>query len=297
MRSEFFRLLKEEMRRDESIFFIAADMGLGLIESIQQEFSDRFLNIGISEQNTIGIAAGLCNTGFRPFCYTISNFITERCFEQIRNDVCFHKYPVTIVGTSTGFDNGLLGPTHQIIDDIGCMKILPEMNIYSPASVDSIIYVFQDIITNRKPAYVRIGKASYKIQAKEPGVNFMISKNDASDILVITHGAVLENCVKAAALKDNFSIFCMNKIKPLDKPKLKELFKQYTKIVVVEDHFVTSGLYNSICQAAVEMKLTNSLYSIGTPEVYEEVVGNADFFADRYGFSPQKIAQFIVKIK
>lgn len=137
MRNEFFKLLEEEMRRDESLFFIAADMGLGLVEPIQREFPDRFLNIGISEQNMIGIAAGLCNTGFRPFCYTISNFITERCFEQIRNDVCLHKYPVTIVGTSTGFDNGLLGPTHQILDDIGCMKILPEMNIYSPGSVGS----------------------------------------------------------------------------------------------------------------------------------------------------------------
>ena len=127
MRNTFFDLLENRMHEDTSLFLIVADMGLGLVEKIQNKFPDRFLNVGISEQNMIGIASGLCNVGFRPFCYTISNFLIQRCFEQIRNDICLHNYPVTLVGTSTGFDNGLLGPTHQVIDDIGCIKILPNI--------------------------------------------------------------------------------------------------------------------------------------------------------------------------
>ena len=297
MRANFFELLKEEMKNDKSLFLIIADQGLGLIEAIQEEFPDRFINVGIAEQNMIGVAAGLCNVGFRPFCYTISNFLTERSFEQIRNDICFHKYPITLIGASTGFDNGKLGPTHQIIDDIGCIKVLPNMNIYSPCSIKSISMIFEEIIKNKEPAYVRIGKGSYDIEPIEDNINHMVVKSDNSDILVITHGTVLKNCVEAAKIDNNFSIFCMNKIKPLDKEKIKELFEKYSKIVVVEDHFVTSGLYNSLCQCLVEMQLQKTrLYSIGTPEKYENIVGDRDYFADRYGYSSLKISQFVSKI-
>lgn len=297
MRKEFFNLLEEKMRNDPTLFFLVADMGLGLIESIQKKFPDRFLNVGIAEQNLIGVAAGLCNVGFRPFCYTISNFLVERCFEQIRNDICLHKYPITLIGTSTGFDNGKLGPTHQVIDDIGCIKVLPNISVYSPSTISSIRIIFKDILKNKQPAYVRIGKSSYDTPSLEGEINQMVVRNERTDIIVITHGTSLENCVKAAEMCDKFSVFSMNKIKPLDKEKIKEIFSKFSKIVVVEDHFITSGLYNSLCQYLVESgdKKIN-LYSIGTPEVFEEVVGDKDFFADRYGYSPKKITEFISKL-
>jgi len=281
------------MHEDESLYLIAGDMGLGLIEPIQNEFPDRFINVGIAEQNMIGVAAGLCNVGFRPFCYTISNFLVQRCFEQIRNDICLHKYPITLIGSSTGFDNGLLGPTHQIIDDIGCIKVLPNINIYSPSSCRSTRMVFEDIMKNKQPAYIRIGKGSYDIQALEDDVNHMVVMNDKSDILIITHGTLLENCVRAANINNNFSIYCMNKIKPLNKTKIRELFEKYSKIVVIEDHIVTSGLYNSLCQCLVEMQYKQThLYHIGPPEIYEDIVGDKDYFADKYGYSAEKIAQW-----
>ena len=297
MRTEFFKLLKEEMQRDKSIFLLVADQGAGLIDPFRQEFPDRFLNVGIAEQDMIGIASGLINVGFRPFCYTLSNFITQRCFEQIRDDICLHKYPITLVGNSTGFDNGLLGPTHQVIDDIGCMKVLPGMNIYSPGSISSIIMVFEEIIKNKRPAYIRIGRGSYDIKPIEDDVNHMVIKNDESDILVITHGTILINCIKAADLSRNFSVYCMNRIKPLDKEKIIELSKRFSKIIVVEDHFVTSGLYNSLCQCFIEAGLgKTALFSIGVPEIFESCVGNRDYFAERYGYSPEKIVQFVSKI-
>lgn len=299
MRTKFFELLIREMEKDESIFLLVADMGLGLVEIVQKTFPNRFINVGIAEQNMIGMAAGLTNVGFRPFCYTISNFLVQRCFEQIRNDVCLHRYPITLVGNSTGFDNGLLGPTHQSIDDIGCIKDLPNLNIYSPSSLHAINKVFEDVIKNRQPAYVRMGKSSYDIEGFEDKINQMVTKNDNSDILVVTHGTVLENCVKAISINNNFSIYCLNKIKPLEKEKLIELFEKYAKIVVVEDHFLTSGLYNSLCQFLVEIPFKvrkPDLYALGTPEIYEKVIGNKDYFADKYGYSPQKIAQFISRI-
>jgi len=126
----------------------------------------------------------------------------------------------------------------------------------------------------------------------------MVIMNDKSDILIVTHGTILENCIKATEINNNFSIYCMNKIKPLNKTKIRELFKKYSKIVVIEDHIVTSGLYNSLCQCLVEMqyKQTN-LYHIGTPEIYEERVGDKHYFADKYGYSPEKIARFVSKLE
>jgi len=297
MRKLFFELLKEKMHKDESLFLIVADMGLGLIEPFQKEFPNRFINVGISEQNMIGVAAGLCNVGFRPFCYTISNFLVQRCFEQIRNDICLHKYPITLVGTSTGFDNGMLGPTHQVIDDIGCIKVLPNINIYSPSSYNSIRLVFEDIMKKKEPSYVRIGKGSCDIKIQSNDINHMVKMNNKSEILIITYGTMLENCLKAAEINNNFSIYCMNKIKPLNKEELINIFKNYLKIIVVEDHFVSSGLYNSLCQFLIEMQYKEiDLYSIGTPEIYEDRVGDNNYFADKYGYSPEKIAQFVSKL-
>ena len=106
MRSDYFKLLTDEMRKDEKIFFLMADTGYNLVEPLFEEFPDRTLNVGIAEQNMIGIAAGLVNMGFKPVCYAISQFLIHRCYEQIRNDLCHHDYPVILVGTSTGLDNG-----------------------------------------------------------------------------------------------------------------------------------------------------------------------------------------------
>ena len=296
MRNIFFKLIKECMREDESIFLLAADMGRGLVEDIRTEFPERFLNVGIAEQNMIGVAAGLCNVGFRPFCYTISNFLIHRCFEQIRNDMCLHKYPITLVGTSTGFDNGSLGPTHQIIDDIGCLKALPNIRIYSPSSVDSIGLILDDIAKQRQPAYIRIGKKGIDAKMNVDRLNYMAHTDDDSDILVVTHGMTLSNCIEAAKAAGHFSIYCMNRIKPIDTSEVGHLFEKYKHIVVVEDHFVSSGLYNSLCQIFAQLNpQEKSIHCIGPAEQYEERVGDSDYFADIYGYTPDKIRDYMFK--
>jgi len=297
MRNTFFKELKNRMYKDESLFLLVADMGLGLVEDIQNEFPDRFLNVGIAEQNMIGVASGLCNVGFRPFCYTISNFLIQRAFEQIRNDVCLHNYPVTLIGTSTGFDNGLLGPTHQVIDDIGCLKILPNIRIYSPSSINAIRIVFEDLIKNNFPSYVRIGKGSDIFEHEDENLNHFILKKEKSEILVISHGTMIGKCIEAARRYDNFSIFCMNKIKPLYISELKNVIQDYSKIIVIEDHIVSSGLYDSICTLMIDLRVQNKyLYKIGPPERYEEIIGDTNYFSNKYGCFSDKICDFIMDL-
>lgn len=289
MRNRFFELLKSRMLNDKSIFLIVADMGLGIVEEFEKNFPDQFLNVGIAEQNMIGVAAGLCNIGYRPFCYTISNFITQRCFEQIRNDICIHKYPITLIGTSVGFDNGILGVTHYPIDDIGCMKTLLGMSIYSPSTIKSVEMCFNDIIESNMPAYIRIGKGSYDVPYVS-GCDFFAVNNEKANTLLITHGNTLSYCIEAASCCCNVAVLCINKLKPIDNSLLQKIFEQYNKAIVVEEQLASCGLYNILCQAIVEGgKSSVDLKHISADDQYPAKIGDKDYFADKIGFSSSKI--------
>lgn len=297
MRNIFFDMLKKQMHGDKKLFFVVADMGLGLVEPFQREFPERFINVGIAEQNMAGISAGLCNAGFRPVCYTISNFLVQRCFEQLRNDICLHNYPVIFVGTSTGFDNGGLGPTHHVIDDIGCVKVLPNIRIYSPSTVSGMKIAFRDIMKEEAPAYLRIGKGAYDLGINSDKVNHMVLEGEKPRVLVITHGNMLESVLQGVGHGRIASVYCMNRVKPLEKIELAALFEKYANIVVVEDHLVGSGLYNTLCQHLVESgRLKTRLRAIAPPDSYEEKVGDKNYFTEKYGLSPESIRKFILNL-
>jgi transketolase len=297
MRNVFFEQLKSKMRTDESLFIVVADMGMGLIEPFQKEFPDRIINVGIAEQNMAGICAGLCNAGYRPLCYTISNFLVERCFEQLRNDVCLHDYPVTFIGTSTGFDNGGLGPTHHIVDDIGCVKALPGLRIYSPSTVTAMRLAYDDIMSESAPAYLRIGKGAYDLAISATSVNHFVTDNPASDVLFITHGNILENIVKGLEGVARVSIFCMNRLKPLPAAQVEALLRRFPTIAVVEDHFAGSGLFNSLCQFAVEAGLVHSkLLSLAPKDGYSDRAGDKNYFSEKYGLAPAQIKKFVEQL-
>jgi transketolase len=297
MRSVFFDLLRQAMREDARGFLLIADMGMGLVDPIQQEFPNRFLNVGIAEQNMIGVSAGLCNLGFHPICYTISNFLVHRCCEQIRNDICLHNYPVTLVGTSTGFDNGSLGPTHHVVDDIACLKSFPNLNIYSPVSVQGVRATFKDIMRRQGPAYVRIGKGAMNLEQKTESLNHMAAGNSESQVLLLTHGNVFEYCLAAAQKDGRLGVYCMNKIRPLEKSDLEPLLRTYRNILVVEDQVCTGGLYNMICQYMVQSRIQGCrLDVIALPEQYVEKVGDRNFYADNFAFSSEKIIERVGQI-
>ena len=296
MRGDFFNRLHEEMKNNENIFFLMGDTGYNLVEPLFEEFPERTLNVGVAEQNLIGIAAGLCNLGYKPICYGITNFMIHRCLEQIRNDLCMHDYPVVIVGTSTGLDNGALWATHYMVDDIGCVKPFPNMHIYSPSSVESIDKIFDEVINLKHPAYVRITKKSFSENVKIEKINHYVIKNEDVDILIISHGRMISNSYEAAKISGKVSVFAMDQIKPIDKNMLQTLTTEYKIIIVVEDNF-NSGLYNSVCQFVVESHTHDlDVYSISPDESYGNYVGDTAYLDDLYGLTPDKINKFIEKI-
>jgi transketolase len=295
MRTIFFEELIKLMRTDSSIFFLTGDTGFHLVEPIFEEFSERSLNVGVAEQNMIGIASGLVNAGFIPVCYAITNFLIERCFEQIRNDICLHEYKVILIGTSTGYDNGQLGATHHKLDDIAAVKSLPNINIYSPSGSRSMSIITKEAFRSNIASFIRISKNGIdEKNTVESSNHFVCETNHPT--LIISHGKMVGRAMEAHNIFPTFSIFAMDKIKPLDNALLNHLFNRFKKIIIIEDNF-RSGLFNSICQWSIESRACHTnVFSISPNESYDEIMGDADFLEDIHGLSVKKINDRIVKI-
>jgi transketolase len=259
------------MKDDETVFFLTADMGINLVERIQDAFPDRYSNVGIAEQNLIGIGAGLCNAGFRPFLYTISNFLVHRCLEQVRNDIVMHKYPAVLLGTSTGFDNAPLGPTHHIIDDWGTMASIPDIDIYCPSGVDYADSLVDRVLSENRPAYVRIPKG----QPQVPGgaSDAFLIEGKRRQVLLVSYGTPVQECLGVQGARDDVSVLILNRLRPLDEHTVENALRQHKYIISVEDHRAESGLYGQLCRFCMERRLFVDLRGLGVRPGYPLDIG------------------------
>ena len=274
MRNQIIDQIYIEMKKDKNIFFLTADMGINLVEKIQNDYPDRFLNVGIAEQNLIGVASGLINSGFKVVAYTISNFLVHRCFEQLRNDISLHKKPIVMIGTSCGFDNAPLGPTHHIIDDWGYVKNLPGFNVYCPSNISYCDNLFSELINLKKSIYLRIPKGGFDNINEKSDFQFLEKK---SDNIFLTYGALVEELYPLYK-EHNQSMLVFNKLHPIDKSKIINILEKYKKVYIVEDHFSSNGLYDSICKLIVNYNVSFKLKSF-SPEDYDFKVGtNINYF-------------------
>jgi transketolase len=294
MRNNIITSLMQEMEKDENIFFLTADMGINLVEQIQDKFPTRYANVGIAEQNMIGVAAGLANLGYKPFVYTISNFVIHRCLEQIRNDIILHKYPITLMGTSTGYDNAPLGPTHHIIDDWGCLSSFPGIDIYCPGTVTYANTIVSKIINNNRPAYIRIPKGEFK--NPESSDDFILLKGKTKNILLISYGSPAQECLKVIDENASVSLLLFNKLLPIDELMISSIIKDYQEIYIIEDHFAKNGLYSLICCICVKYKIFINIESIAPKEYVFEVGVTNNYFHNRFGLTAEKIQQKILEI-
>jgi transketolase len=266
VRSTFLDALFDEMKKDESIFFLTADMGINLVERFEEAYPTRFINIGIAEQNLIGVAAGLAESGYKPFVYTISNFLIHRCLEQIRNDLLLHDLNVTLIGTSTGFDNAPLGPTHHIIDDWGVVNALSGMKIYCPSSKATSLTIFDLCISEAGTKYVRIPKGA--------GLNDDFSSSITGEVdIVISYGSALDYAQEFTR-KHAFEFLPIWNLSTMNYPELEIIKAKRVRIHVIEDHFGHSGLYSIMCRWANENQFVGKILSVA-PIEYQLRVRNS----------------------
>jgi transketolase len=302
MRIAFINTVAKAAKKNSEVMLVTADLGFNAFEAFKDAFPSQYLNVGVAEQNMTGVCAGLSLEGKIPFAYSIIPFSTMRNFEQIRNDICYQNLNVKIVGVGSGFSYGPYAHTHHGLEDIGIMRTLPNLTIFSPADPLETAFVTNAAIKIRGPVYIRLGKAG------EPSVNpntqrLKIGKfniiRDGDDIAVFTTGSITPNVLRAADILNkrglDIKVYSVHTIKPLDIETLNREAKKMKMIVTVEEHFLTGGLGSAVAELIGDNQLKVGFKRIGVPNRFTKKIGLQEYMRASVGLSPQGIADSIQK--
>lgn len=301
MRSAFIRALLELAERDERIHLVVGDLGFGVIEPFAQKFPWRFVNAGVAEQNMTSIAAGMALCDKVVFTYSIGNFPTLRCLEQIRNDVCHHNANVKIVSVGGGFAYGALGASHHATEDIAVMRALPQVTVVAPGDPFEVECATRALVAHDGPAYLRLGRSGEPIVHRAV-VDFRLGKaiqvTDGNDLTLITTGAMLPTAVNVAAMLESDGIhprvLSMHTIKPLDTEAILTSAKNTSAIFTMEEHSIIGGLGSAVAEVLAENCEHRVLFKrIGIPSTLSTVIGSQEFLMESCSLSVRGVLQSI----
>ena len=297
MRKKCLQMVHELARKDERVFFVGSDLGFGTLKEMQDEFPDRFIMEGISEQNTVGLAAGLALEGKIPYVNTIATFIVRRAFEQVAMDACLHDLPLRLIGNGGGLVYAPLGSTHLAVEDIALMRALPNMTIVCPADAEEMERFMETTLDWPHPIYIRLAKG-YDPIVTDPSHGFEIGKaysyGEGSDALLVTTGVGLRFCKDAVELLKqdgvNASILYMPTVKPLDEESLCEAASKVKVVVSVEEHTIIGGLGSAVAETLMEAGQGGVKFKrIGVPDIFPDHYGTQHKIMERYGIWPDGI--------
>ena len=284
MRDTFIKHLVNSAIKNEKIFLIVGDLGFSVIEDFQERFPDRFLNAGVAEQNMAGTAAGLASEGYHVFIYSIANFPTFRCAEQIRNDIDYHNLPVTVVSVGGGLSYGNLGYSHHAVQDYGLMRLFPNMSIYAPGDPVETLSCLNYILSNPSPSYLRLGRSGEETFHKQlpkiqPGkwVKLIESKNKR---ILLSTGAALSASIKLhqSNTYNAYVVYTLPAWGMKHKQDQWSQISEFEHIVTVEDHLHDCG-FGSWLLESVQKKsgLANRIDSIYLDSKVCGIVGSQDY--------------------
>jgi transketolase len=302
MRSAFFRTLLDLAARDQSVFLLVGDIGFGVVEPFRERFPKQFLNVGVAEQNLTGIAAGLALCGKIVFTYSIANFPTLRCLEQVRNDVCYHKANVKIVAVGGGLAYGSLGMTHHATEDLAVLRALPEMTVVSPGDPVETEHATRAIAAWPGPCYLRLGRAGEPSVHRSPDIDFRLGKSiqlrDGEDITLISTGGLLQTALEVAeslSVKGiQARVLSMHTIKPLDSEAVLSAARETRAITTLEEHSILGGLGGAVAEVLAESSEHPVPFRrIGLPSAFSPQVGSQEYLRARNGLSAESIVSVI----
>lgn len=281
MRDNFIKALLELAKRDKDVFLITGDLGFKIFDDYIEKFKDRFLNVGVAEQNMIGIATGMALKGYKVIVYSIANFATLRCLEQIRNDACYHKANITIVASGGGYTYGSLGMSHHATEDISIIRSLPGIKVFVPSSGVESYHTTKRIVNIKGVKYLRIEKSNNdKPLSKKINIFDPILYHKGKDGVILTSGGILSECIKAAKLLSNDKIYLdvisINCIKPINKKFLKKISKKKL-IFTVEEHNFSGGIGSAILENLNLLKINKNIEIMSIPDIYSSIVGDQNF--------------------
>lgn len=288
MRTSFINQLIEEAKTNEKIFLLVGDLGFSVVEPFAELFPQRFLNVGIAEQNMAGIAAGLAMEGYCVYIYSIGNFPTLRCMEQIRYDICYHNLNVKIVAVGGGFAYGSLGASHHATEELGMLRTIPNLVICAPGDPVEAKAITTFTSQYNGPCYIRIGKAGeskiHKYSIDQILIGGIIRIKEEGNVAVFSTGAMLKYVIDFVMQNEIIaSIFSFPFIKPLNKDSLTEIVKTHHKIITIEEHQAAGGFGSAVLEAINDLicegKLQNypKVKRIAIPDKFYSVAGSQEY--------------------
>lgn len=261
MRTAFIQTLFQLAQENEMIFFVVGDIGFSVVEPFAERYPERFINAGVAEQNMVGMAAGLASEGYHVFIYSIANFVTLRCIEQIRNDVAYHNLPVTIVAVGGGLAYGNLGYSHHAVQDYAMMRAIPNIKVIAPGDPLETQASLKWIAAHPGPSYLRLGKAIepkiHTIMPKvQPGHLLIIKESTRDKHLVLTTGATLRYGVEFVQQSgfEHWGLASLPIWGDMYRDSLAEQLGHYRKIITVEDHLLSGGFGSYVSETLIQKK-------------------------------------------
>lgn len=298
MRNAFAKEITRLGREDDRVVLLSGDIGNRLFDDFKAACPGRFYNCGVAEANMIGVAAGLAMSGFRPVCYTITPFITYRCLEQIRIDVCYHEAPVTIVGTGSGLSYASLGATHHSCEEMGMLRLLPGLTVMAPADSFEVQACLRAALGHSGPSYLRIGKKGEpRVHASAPEyrIGGSIVLREGHDVFFVCAGTMLPVVLQAAdalaAAGLSVGVASMPAVKPLDTSLLSRAFSDCRLVATVEEHSVLGGLGGAVAEWACEQAAPRArLVRFGTADEFLHLTGEQDEARAHFGLTAEKMS-------
>lgn len=303
MRDTFVKTLIEEAKKDKNIELVTGDLGFGVLKPYFEQLPNQFTNAGIAEQNMTGVAAGMALCGKTVFTYSIGNFPTLRCIEQIRNDCAYPHANVKIVCVGGGFVYGSLGMSHQATEDIAILRALPEVTVVCPGDLVEAAEATKAIAHTPGTVYLRLGRGGEK-RVHNKIDNFQIGKaikireakaDCNKKVALFSTGAILDEVTEAAGILEKEGIgveeYSFHTVKPIDKDVILDCANRYDYIVTVEEHNVIGGFASAVSEVITDSDENVRLIKIGLNDKYCSKVGNQKYLRAQYGMTAQDIVK------
>lgn len=302
MRDTVIRTLIEEAKKNPNIELITGDLGFGVLKPYFEALPNQFTNAGIAEQNMTSVAAGMALEGKIVFTYSIGNFPTLRCLEQIRNDCAYNNANVKIICIGGGFVYGALGMSHQATEDIAVMRALPNVAVFAPGDLTEAEAITKAIVSYPGTCYLRLGRGGEK-RIHQKLDDFEIGKaikvQEGNNVAIFSTGAIFEEVeIAIDELKKSGitpTVYTFPTVKPLDADAILNAADSHELIVTCEEHNVVGGFGGAVAEVLAENPSKASLMRIGLHDQYCDRVGNQKYLREQYGMSGKKIAEAIIK--
>lgn len=302
MRDTFVKTLVELAKENKNIELITGDLGFGVLKPYYETVPDQFTNAGIAEQNMTTVAAGMALEGKIVFTYSIGNFPTLRCLEQIRNDCAYHRANVKIVCVGGGFVYGSLGMSHHATEDLAILRALPDVVVMAPADLVEAEECTKALVSYPGTAYLRLGRGGEK-RIHDKIENFRIGKaikvHEGKKVAIFSTGAIFEEIVIAydELVEKGYSpaVYTFPTVKPIDIETIEDIAQKFELIVTCEEHNIVGGFGGAVAEVIAEMKTKKAvLVRIGIKDEYSIRVGNQAYLRKQYGIDAKNIVKKVI---